>query len=163
MRLTKTLTVDPGFGGTGWAFWRGDLKPLTGVIKEKKESFNIADRVFKMGNEFSILLELGVNKWDLQKVIIEGTEAFGSAKSEKSIKSGNLFKLSYLVGAYMFACKSYGLEVEIISPQKWKGTMNDQAVALRLDRIAKKYDLTEKFPLHTREAVGIGFSKMRLF
>jgi len=90
-------------------------------------------------------------------VYIEGVALWsGSLKSMTSARQGDLFELSYLIGGYCKACTDAGIKFILISPTRWKGQMNKNAVKLRVYRAIKlSYKTT-----HETDAVGMGLSLM---
>jgi len=160
--LNKTVTTDPGWN-TGLAYWTGDKFPITDIIKEppKRKKIRLEpERMNYMFEKFSAYIH--VKNPDL--VIIEGVEMWtGSTRSMTSAARGNLFALAYLVGGYINISYKFDAEVKLVYPrggkdrQTWKGQLTAEAVAKRIHRINKK-----EYPEHIREAVGIGFSYMRM-
>lgn len=139
--LKNTLTVDPGFGGTGWAYWKGTAFPETGLFRP--ESFEGGWKYF------SILLD----RLELEKVIIECVEARASSpKSYASVLSGDLFKLSTLLSGYAAICFTRKIKWEFIHAFRWKGQLPDDVVNKRIFRINGM-----KYRQHESSAVGMGF------
>jgi len=140
--LKNTLTVDPGFGGTGWAFWKGDDSPLTGVFKPED-----------LMNGFALFDDL-LTRMKPELAIIEDCEVWGgSGKSVAAVNSGALFVLQALLGGYAGICFSHGIAFQFIKAKKWKGQLPDTAVDKRIFRING-----QKYRHHESSAVGIGFS-----
>jgi len=141
------LSVDPGFN-TGWAFWKGDSYPITGVITPDKKSSSI-EKIGYIGNCFEYLLI----KWKPSLVIIED-QWFNqySLKSLTSVSSGAFKKLTWMAGALIYLCISKNISVETILPIKWKGNMNDSMVKKRVELIIH----TCYSNSHIADAVGIG-------
>lgn len=147
------MTVDPGFGGTGWAFWRGDKFPITGCIREKKKN-KIAseeDRLSFMWSNFKALLAT----YKPIKCYLERPEFWNSAHGMVSASSGSLLFLQGLTAGYAQVCQQDLIEFKLIPPRLWKGQLDKVAVAFRVLRINKT-----KYPNHITDAVAMGFSLM---
>ncbi len=150
--LEGVLCVDPG-DHTGWAYFDGTLRPITGQInlprRRNPESLN-AQLSFMFSNFATLLLE-----YSPHAVALEGVEFWsGSAKSRMAASRQNLFKLAYLVGGYAHCCQTAVIECGIVPATKWKGQMDKEAVALRVQRINGEIYPTS----HITDAVGLGFS-----
>lgn len=150
--LNKTLTVDTGFGGTGWAFWKGDKFPITGVLrgpKTKKVSTD-EERMQKLWDEFDIILKA----YKPTTCYVEKTEVWqGSAISFSSASDGNLMKLQALGAGYGAMCVKAGVKWFFIAAREWKGQLPKEAVDKRIFRINRM-----KYGNHISDAVGMGFS-----
>lgn len=151
MVLRGFLTVDPG-EHTGWAYWSGTNKPLTGQIRPAKTR-ELEPGLIHHWGEFKALLA----SCRPCTVIIEGVEIWeGSLVSMTSAKRGNLFKLAYLVGGYTQIANSKNIEVEIIPARRWKGQLTKDAVRSRVKRFNGQLYRTD----HITDAVGIGVAIM---
>ncbi len=160
--MSNVVSVDPGWN-TGLAYWIGDKFPITNLIKEppKRKKIKIEPtRLQYMFDKFNAYIKSN----DLDLCIIEGVEMWtGSVRSMTSAARGNLFSLAYIVGGYINICYQQGIEIKLVYPrggkdrEMWKGQLNAEMVAKRIYRLNKK-----TYPEHIREAVGIGFSHMRM-
>lgn len=185
--LKNVLTIDPGFQGTGWAYWNtlaaGSLEPnASGHFKPRPGRISKADpvlpRVIELTESFKGLLsacaryEAGLIKLEECPIIpmpncekllvyIEYQEVYGgSAKSHASAVKGDLTKLTLLTGFYAHAAIEAGATVCLIPPSQWKGQLSKKATALRLNRaFGKKVE----FNNHTADAVGIGLALIGRF
>ena len=163
-KLTNCMTVDPGWS-TGIAWWMGDYKPITHIIKEppRRKKIKIEPSRLKfMFSKFHAILQSHLPSVDY--VYIEGVEMWsGNVRSLTAAQRGDLFALSYLVGGYINICQSRGVTVRLVYPRgnkakgrvMWKGQLNTSMLIKRIHRINK-----QTYPDHIREAVGIGFSVM---
>jgi hypothetical protein len=77
---------------------------------------------------------------------------FGSAKGYAVAASGDLVKLSCLVGMIAGLCKAMGIIIYLVPVAKWKGQLTKEAVIYRIEKILGKctYEKDEW------DAVGIG-------
>lgn len=157
--LNNVVTVDPGWN-TGIAYWLGDLKPVTKLIKEppRRKKIKIEPvRLKFMFSTFEAALKSFVDTPD--EVIIEGVELWsGNVRSMTAAQRGNLFALAYIVGGYISISQKIGASVKLVYPRgnkakgqvMWKGQLTPDMVSKRIYRINKT-----KYPEHVREAVGI--------
>jgi len=155
--MPKTvITVDPGIHSAA-AFWR-DSKYIAMYKFNSGSLENSADVVDRLTNDFSHILESNIHsslngKIDL--VIIESVEFWASsAKSVASATRGNLSLLAYIVGAFMFACTSRGIPVQLISPGKWKGQLPYKALRNIIEKVFKMKCTSD----HEASAIGIGLN-----
>lgn len=148
-------TVDPGYGGTGWAVFQSDqLQPVgSGVVTEtgntNSDLSNLTGRASRLSQD---LVSAVTAHGEIDKAFIEWPRLWaGSGKSFASAASGGLFKLTFLVGqmAHAFLPRT----VDLIAPQDWKGQMPKKVVIARI-RLA----LGEGFEPenHEADAIGIG-------
>jgi hypothetical protein len=162
--LHNVITVDPGWN-TGIAYWLGDNKPITKIIKEppRRKIIKVEpSRLKYMFAQFSAIINSFIDTPD--DCYIEGVEMWsGNVRSLTSAQRGNLFSLAYLVGGYIEICHRKNIIVRLVYPRgnkakgqvMWKGQLNTKKLTKRIQRIN---GLT--YPEHIREAVGIGFSVM---
>lgn len=155
--LNLIMMVDPGFNGTGWAFWNGTAFPTTGRFSLKRDKVSdIVQRINKMSDEFNALIQIARDTWKVKKVIIEGTDFRpGSLKGSVAASSGAVVKLSYLVGSYVSVCRYNDVECEIIEASSWKGNLPKEVVGERIYRLN-----CTRYREHEEEAVGMGFGKL---
>lgn len=149
-------TVDPGYN-TGIAIWdvrylEAKHRPYTeyfvvpGIIKQK------ADKLSSAWVNFEYFLH--TNK-TVEVVYIEDTALWQeSLTSMVSGSSGDLLTLSQLIGGYCRICMEHERTFKFVPAQQWKGQMNKQAVARRIER-----ETGWTYPnSHVTDAVGMGIS-----
>ncbi len=155
-RRMRVLTVDPGLGGTGLAFWSpGNLpKPyLTGILKANGKK-DYLDRAALIVRHFRAYL--GSVYPDL--VVIENQAVWDdSEEAYASSRKGDIIKLAHLAGMLALAVMEAGKRVEMIAVAKWKGQLPKQAVNSRIKRVTG-----DVYADHISDAVGIGLSMMEL-
>lgn len=146
--LKNALTIDPGMH-TGWAYWHTRTQlPATG-------QFFCCDKHLPSYVEFMCQhLDILLDRRSPTCVYIEGAEVWGdSLKSITSAKRGDIFKLAYLIGAYVKTASDY-CKVEIVTARAWKGQMTKAATQARVKRILGVEYQSE----HVSDAVAFGLS-----
>jgi len=162
--MKRTLYVDPGLGGTGWAYFdwlmKKSRKPepptATGVI-HSPTSERWDNRVWSVCREFAGVLS-AVNP---EEVVLEMSALWsGSAKSYASAthhakgEVADLFKLTFLIGGLASVAREYTNKIPtLISPQDWKGQLPKNVVISRLESAFGK-----KYRDHEADAVGMGLA-----
>lgn len=147
------LTVDPGLGGTGLAFWDDDPAPYhTAVLK--RIPLAPLDMEAWLAQAFSITERFGamVRAYQPVHVAIEGQAIWdNTATAYAAAKRGDVLKLAVLAG--MLAGRAYqnGAVVSFLSPARWKGQLPKRTV---IARIKRKLGVT--YPDHIADAVGMG-------
>jgi Holliday junction resolvasome RuvABC endonuclease subunit len=160
--VPRVMFVDPGLGGTGWAFFacisrgQGAQPPVaTGVIRGgEKEGWQ------SQCHSIGAMLCAQCLAGKIQTVVLEMPELWTSATSHASAthkaragEPADLFKLTYLVGVLAASVVSYvGLPV-LIAPQTWKGQLPKEVVHERI-----KKALGIKYKEHEADAVGMGLA-----
>lgn len=148
------ITVDPGLGGTGLAAWRDDesvpynTKKLTVPTKvgdwvARSEQYSI---------DFQNYLKL---HWEVEEVWIEFPGLHTTASGMASAQSGDIFKLTFLVGIYACHAWNYGMAARPLPVNDWKGTLSKDAIEFRVRRVLGD-SLTDSYPNHVLDAVGMG-------
>jgi len=155
--LTDALSIDPG-DHTGWAIWKGDLRPEVGQI-----NLSHAKNIKTLEQELTYLWIRFASLLDEVKpnlVLLEGVEFWeGSFKSITAAKRQNLSKLSYLVGGYANEALARGIKSRILPAREWKGQMSNSVLETKVQRINGQVYESD----HILNAVGIGLSVMGLF
>jgi len=162
--IEGVLFVDPGLGGTGYAFFewintaakpsKVEKPSLSGVIKApRNEAWD--NRVWSYCVRFSGIL----SSLPVKEVVIEFPELFsGSAMSQASAGKGDLFKLTYLIGGLADRAREYTGRLPILMiPRDWKGQLPKDVV---IKRIGKTYgdDYMNQINDHEADAIGMGLS-----
>ena len=149
------MTIDPGSGGTGWAAWEESkwgecVRPRqTGVLTATVGDWD--RRADRLSLEFANQLDW----WAPKIVYIELPKLMaGSASGAASASSGDLFKLTILVGRYVECCHRAALCKSVLLPvNDWKGTMSKEAVG---NRVYARLGKDVVYPNHSLDAVGMG-------
>ena len=151
----NVLFLDPGLGGTGWAFFRklrehNAIPPdSTGVIRGKGETWvdrclNVAEAV----HELHIIC-------GIDNLVMEFPESWeGSAVSLASSKSGALGKLTFLCGCIGGVFGKPG-HVILMAPMRWKGQLPKDQV---INRIKRRWPDLPHIRDHEGDAIGMGLS-----
>lgn len=155
----NVLFVDPGLGGTGLAFWVSLAVPYQNNPQPPRRTHLITamrklswtHRAQLITDEFSKFLR----KWKPAFVIIESQEVWStSEKSLASATKGDLFKTSILTGMLVRETSiQLGVQVELLSPLKWKGQLSKKAV---FNRLRRAFGKKLKFQDHVDDAIGMG-------
>ena len=148
------ISVDPGLGGTGYAVWKGkhtwgELNPFEiGVINCR------GDKPFEEQVKVIVgLLHKELYWKDVNEVALEWPKLHsGSAKSHMSAVKGDLFKLTYLIGALAQSFSSQ--KIVLVPVINWRGQLPEPVLKRRIEKLIKE-DLSEVTP-HEIDAVGIG-------
>jgi len=168
-KFENVLCVDPGLGGTGWAFFKTLLTKhkfksntqcppdVFDVFKpyNKSENHQWIGKSYEIANYmFNVIAVLRVN-W----LIIEFPEVWGSSlRSQVSSQKGNLHKLSFLIGMICDAMRVQGRERVpiLVTPNEWKGQLSKEAVIRRIElRFPHLKDMVQD---HEADAIGIGMA-----
>ena len=154
--LQNTLTIDPG-EHTGWAYWNGlgvpeEVGQFNSTIT--KACVTPENQVKQIREEFCLL---NTKFKGLKHVYVEGVEYLDSDVGDViSTKRGNLKKLSLRIEIYTKICQELGLDITLISANRWKGQMDTDAVTLRVYRSIQRH-----YPQpNMTNAVGMGLSIM---
>ena len=167
--IENVLFIDPGLGGTGWAFFglvvtdRGNHtqrgRPVTGytesgVVRPKGRQWEgkVADVCAWFRGQLSARAA--------NVVVFEMPEVWlGSATSAAAAGKGDLLKLAFLVGAMAETANVAGCRLPVlISPRDWKGQLPKDAVIRRIRRVIP--DATTRD--HEADAVGMGLAAQGL-
>jgi hypothetical protein len=155
-----TITIDPGYGGTGVAYF---LRTSTIRPRPPYRVWNLKGS--KGSHEGSIDTELldaftmlirTLSPAPYHAVIELPNLWSGSAKSMASATSGKLFTLTALCGAYaalLWNC--WHIDIQFVKPQEWKGQLPKEIVERRVLRAwpAVRGKLITD---HVADAVGMG-------
>jgi hypothetical protein len=165
----RVLFVDPGLLGTGWAFFpecwptissdriqpEGYRPTAWGVISVQDPRADWVKRAHYIAKKFDdVLYEHNVR--------YVGMEFPGvwkhSLRSQVSSDSGDLHKLTYLIG--LLGCKVYNYtqqEPVLFAPLEWKGQLPKDVVTRRVQKLCGT-----KFSNHVGDAVGMGYAAQGL-
>lgn len=163
----RILFIDPGLVGTGWAFFPECWVPLSalpmpekgyrptawGVLKSNQTDWQ--DKAHQIAGAFDdILFAQSVGM-----VGIEFPQVWKhSLRSQASSDSGDLFKLTYLIGLLAgLSAKYTDIKPTIFHPMDWKGQLPKEVVLRRLLKLCGT-----KFNNHVADAVGMGYAAQGL-
>lgn len=148
----SVLLMDAGVTGTGYACLTGcGIIALSGVIRGSA-AVDWLTRCSLICKEFQTVLE------DFRPfhVVIEVPELWtGSAKSQMSAGSGDLFKQSILIGSLFGFVWRQHARAWAITAQQWKGQLSKDAV---MRRIYRRLPDLERKGLRDHEADAIGMA-----
>lgn len=165
--IESALFVDPGLGGTGWAYFenfntmpsRPTLPAASGVIllsRKRGQEDGWISHVADIASHFRGTL----SAYAPRLVVIEQPQLWeNDAKSHAATtvgakgEPGDLFKLTYLVGQIGFLSKDMlGVLPILIHPFEWKGQLPKELVLHRLEKLGVKADD------HEADAIGMGIA-----
>lgn len=160
--LEKALFIDPGIGGTGYAFFdaieskatKKTLRSpaLTGAfIPPSNEQWD--NKVWSLCSEFGGL----VSSTEPSVIAIEFPELFsGSVVSHASAAKGDLFKLTFLIGGLAHVARELTGNLPVLmSPMEWKGQLPKQVV---IERILAAWPELGTVADHEGDAIGMGLA-----
>lgn len=170
------IAIDPGLGGTGVAlFWQVDERPpelLRTVCINAQRGPGYLYKAQSICAQFRRLLEIRHREFALLvdrgssvvTIIEEPVLWSGSAKSHASSASGNLHKLSVLIG--FLAGELFNLNfpaIMTIQAKSWKGQLSKAATTLRVQKRFTEGACTRASSVsspteneHIVDAIGIG-------
>jgi len=162
--MENVCFIDPGLGGTGFAFFPHIVTAAT----SGKNSL-VPPRItanYKGGAKESweaqvcTITSACCGAWvaaGAQTVVIEFPRLFtGNSVSMASAKKGDLFKLTYLVGALGFAAKQItGNLAVLVEPQEWKGQLPKDVMAARMAKVWPDLHIISS---HAADACGMGLA-----
>ncbi len=166
MLIDNVLFIDPGLGGTGWAFFER-IDTYAGKGKQKTKGF-LYESPANSGVYFGKGAALGKTReicaWfdglcgslDPALVVIEWPEFWvSSAKSHAATAQGDLFKLVYLIGGMGEVIRKRGIGNPIlVTPRKWKGQLSKGIVVKRIASRMGYINMED----HEEDAVGMGLA-----
>ncbi len=162
------ITVDPGWN-TAITLYKHKVPQQLLLIKlmpnEKKE--RTTEKVRMLGETFESTLfrlhqQYSTDVFNLQ-IRIEGVGLWGdNMRSLTAAKRGDLFNLSYLVGAYVKSSYSFTNDVDLLDVRKWKGQIPNNVLAKRVNLFLFQNNLgTHRLRKneHIHSAVGMAMSE----
>lgn len=163
------IGVDPGLSGTGWALWtrdrvrRGfDAVPAACGIVTSSRRLAWRDKIAAIEHTFVSGI-IDITRWGTTTVFVEMPEWQGSAKSAMTWTTGDMQKLTYLVG-YLDGCAQLWAEEFVPVPVSvWKGQLPKDVVQRRIEKIVGlDHCRALKIKSHAWDAVGIGLYGMKM-
>jgi len=160
------LTVDPGLGGTGLAFWKDftvweseGVRPPDSVhsLRTGRQDSHWWDRCIRLSKSFELIMRR--YRWP-GLVVVEGQELWSSSgTSQASVGKGDMFKTAYLVGMIGHTVHGGRCICRLVPPSQWKGQLSKQAVVKRIKR--RLPDVEDAcLADHVSDAVGLGLFLM---
>lgn len=150
------MSIDPGMGRTGWAFWHEDQLDSWGLLTGRDVKATSWKRVAEV-----MAKRVVVKAQDLgaSRLICEIPQEMGGAAGEGALRSGSVRKLAYYVGLIGGMARWEGLEWATIEPSKWKGQLPKEITRRRVmrDYPAVPGDLFSD----VYDAIGIGRWRIR--
>ena len=152
------VTVDPGLGGTGMAFWQKDFWGQKPYIPFFTHAITAPDKLDWLTRSDIIVEEfqkvLRPQEYVVTKVWVEYPGLHQTAAGHASASKGDIFKLMFLVGRFAQVCYTMRSEFVPLEVNEWKGTMSKEVVIRRIsNRLGVSHD---HFPNHVADAVGMG-------
>jgi len=144
----KTIFIDPGLNGTGYAVYTpkwhllfsGNIN-ISGQYPWEIRGQRIEKRIIEM-----------VARQEITHAYIEFPSYFGSASGQMVAARGDLVKLTWLVGLLYGVFKSG--QAMLLPVREWKGQLPKEVVIKRIKQILPQ-EVWKKFKTHTWDAVGM--------
>jgi hypothetical protein len=157
--IDRTLFIDPGLTGTGWAFYaQRHGAPCSGVLKVLNPKAEWTTRAYDIAGQ--VLLVAVVSCKGIKNIGMEFPTLWGaSSKSQTAASQGDLFKLSFLCGAIHMAASLNNINVYLFSPQEWKGQLPKDCVIRRIQRQFMGMRVPKD---HEADAIGMGLAAQGL-
>lgn len=154
----QILFVDPGLVGTGWAYYpelsSDPMKPSAPHKHGSDPGATYKDWTIR-ASSLCMWWRGIVRALQPATVIFEWPGLWASsAKSQASASKGDLFKLAYLIGGMADGLHVDGIKSILVSPQEWKGQLDSDVVALRIER---QWGITTPND-HESDAIGMGMA-----
>lgn len=175
-KISSALFVDPGLGGTGWAYFptfvtktdkMNVIPPIsTGVIKIPPREY---EGSWTMHAALVAAAFQGVlTSHTPHVVVLEQPELWsGSAMSHAATTAGakgepgDLFKLTYLIGQFGLLTKQVlGSLPILVHPYEWKGQLSKELVIARITALSLGLAVGPKD--HEADAIGMGIAAQGL-
>jgi len=161
--VTNVLFVDPGVSGTGLATF--DRIPSTHPqilqykVLKAKASLDWTEKCDSIWNNFETYLM----ERPLRLIVMEFPALWsGSGLSYASAETGDLFKLTYIIGGFGRIAQHGYVPIALVSPQEWKGNLPKTVIE---QRVLKHYPDTfpeNKVPNHACDSIGMGLAANRM-
>ena len=150
MNEKHLLTVDPGKGGTGLAFWN---------LQEWENEEYILPRFhcslgYKDEEKYMYMIKKLSMKFHVVKAYIEQASFMEGVKGSMVSRRGDLVTLAEFIGRLVQLLRGEGACVELVPVMKWKGNLPKDVIKRR---IQKRFPKCEAKASHDWDAIGIGF------
>lgn len=158
--MIKTLSIDPGMGGIGYALWEDwgcgtgvDLLQ-SGCLRPKRKQDDWQEG-FKRG---CVLFSDLLNEHDPALVLIERPMYVQNAVGHAVAASGDLIKLGLVAGALAGIVVERAARLVWVEVRDWKGQVSKKVSTRRVSRCltARFPEFTQPTSEHAVDAVGIG-------
>lgn len=148
------LSIDPGLGGTGWAYWGDRSAPaVVGIVRDTARDDLLSVRCHELCDK----LWTAIPSRRFRSIVIELPQHMASAAGIAA-QAGAVYKLAFLVGAMslFFTISTYGT-VYVVNPADWKGQLPKNIVQQRIQaRLGMRVCQRLNIRSHAWDAVGIG-------
>ena len=151
--IQHVITIDPSNSHCGFALW--DVRQWEGQKIARAVFIEpVLDGVIgNTAEEILSVLNLMIGKFNIIQCYIEDAAFMdGSVKGQVSARSGAVVKLAEFIGMVAYLFSHLHIDTELISVQRWKGTMSKKAVIHRI----KKYCPGVEGYKDSWDAIGIG-------
>jgi len=151
--------IDAGVTGTGYATWlkmpkQRPARPDDVGCISASPSRSWADRAAYITTRLAE--DVFDNHGSALVVIEQPTLWSGSAKSQAAAEGGNLGKMMFLIGMIAQVLQQDGINLLLVTPNEWKGSMPKSVVITRIKRVLKGWSPRS----HAADAVGMGLSAL---
>ena len=145
------ISIDPGLSGTGWATWEGKTLTGHGVLFYTAAKDTWENRAQQYAQSIISISDDA----DCKTLYIEYPSFFDSVGGTMVAKTGDLLKLTFLVGIICGYASTNFVDYVLVPVNQWKGQLPKQIVTERIiRRLGEKQCLGIK--THAWDAVGIG-------
>ena len=161
--------VDPGHGGTGFAFWeRKDWLKLTSKPVAPTQTGYLSACSVKDWRERMLWLSEGfasqLRHYKVKEVVIEEPTYWETSKGRTAARGGSLEKLLLLAGAFIGCSYAQGCLVRMYKPHEWKGQLSKAQMMRRLRKMLPDLELPERNDNeHVWDAIGLGIGAFGWF
>ena len=157
------LSIDPGLNGTGWALWGDRRLRAVGIITARRNASSRTSVPFEVRAHQIACEVVALTLAHLaQDVIVEYPSYFESSLGQTVARSGDLLKLTTLVG--IISGRVHPLPCVLVPVNTWKGQLPKSIVEKRVKRIIglEKFNRL-RVRSHAIDAVGIGLWSLGRF
>jgi len=152
----RLFSIDPGLGGTGWAYWLDGHLMEIGIVHDKAKDDTLAARCRGIVNQLYVAMPTPLGA---SHMFIEMPQHMANAKGIAA-QAGAVYKLAFLVGYIAHAFMSgrmYHSEVIVVTPMEWKGQLPKDVVQRRVEqRLGRSVCQELNIRSHAWDAVGLG-------
>ena len=149
------LSIDPGLGGTGWAYWESRKHPTSvGIVRDTARDDLLTERCYELCGK----LWKAIPQHDIPTVIIEMPQHMTN-RAGIAAQAGSVYKLAFLVGTISLYWRmgTSRATVHAIQPGEWKGQLPKDVVKRRIEqRLGRATCRRLNIRSHAYDAVGIG-------
>ena len=161
----RVISIDPGLGGTGWAYWKTHKYPAAvGIVRDTAKDESLAIRCSELAGKLKRSIDAVTGQeysgWhnDETYMFIELPQHMAHAAGVAA-QAGAIYKLTFLVG--YIACAIGQCRVIVVNPSEWKGQTPKDVIQRRIIRTLGQEKCNELgIKTHAWDAVGIGLWAM---